>query len=118
MGGSAYCGLITARAIDQAASNPTDRRNANASKVVNLSIGQVFLEILNDLPSVNQRLELCRGAKILKKTADFLAVSHCGKRPDEGLFCTLLLTVCFVSIRFHSCTNVIVCYYVNTANLK
>jgi hypothetical protein len=109
VGGSAYCGLITARAIDQAASNPTDRRNANASKVVNFSIGQIFLEILNDLPAVNQRLELCRGAKIFKKTTYFLGISHCGECPDEGRFGTFLLTVCFVSIRLHVCTNVIVC---------
>ena len=108
MGGSAYCRLITARAIDQAASDPTDRRNADASKVVNLSIGQVFLEVLNDLPSIDESLELCRGAKILKKTADFLGISHCGEGPEERLFGTLLLAVCFVTVRFHSCTTVIV----------
>jgi hypothetical protein len=72
--------LIATAAVAEATSNTTDGGDANACQIVDFAIRQVFLQVFNDLPTINQSLKLSWCTQILEKTTHFRGVFQF----DEG----------------------------------
>jgi hypothetical protein len=101
------CCAVTAKAIGEESGNAPDGGNTDARQVVNPAIGKSLFEIGNDLPTVNERLEFGRGAKVLKKTAALVGRFEADDGHEKLIFGTRLLPVSFVAIGFHVCINVL-----------
>ena len=69
-------GLVTAGAAGQATSYATDSCYADASQVMDFSIGEIFLQVFDDLPPVDQRLEFRGRTQIIEEVAHFSRVSQ------------------------------------------
>ena len=82
MRASFYRCLIPTGAVRQATGHSANRCNADASDVVDFSVGQVFLQILDDLPTIDHRLEFCGGAQIIEEIAHFSRVFKSQQRNE------------------------------------
>ena len=107
MGDAIYCGLITAGAIAETSGDTAYGRNADAREVVYFPIRQVLPQICHNLPAVNQRLKLGRCAQVVEELTQFAGIAQDHERFEEVFLSAMLLAVRFVSIGFHSCTNVL-----------
>lgn len=111
MGSSVDGGFVAAGAVAQTAGDPSNGGDADAGEVMNFPVWEIFLQILNHLPAIDQRLQLGRCTQVFKKTADFSGIAQGDQGSKQGVFCSLLLSSGFVSIRFHElyqCINALV----------
>ena len=93
MRGSVDGGLISAGAVGQAASDATDGRYTDACEVMYFAIRQIFLQILDDLPTVDHRLEFRGGAQIIEEIAHFSSIFQSQQRNEEIFFGAVLLAI-------------------------
>ncbi len=114
------CSRVAAKSIAQETRYPTDRRDTNAGHVVDAAIGEILLQIANDLPAIDQRLQLRWRAQVLEKFTTFLNVLETVHRAKKGIFVAFLLADSVVAVGFHDLvliyvgTNVLTHYYTNT----
>jgi len=100
-GCSVDCGSVATEAISEETRNPANGRHADASQVVNLAVGETLLEQLNDLPAINQRLQLGRSTQIAKKIAALGGCLEAYHRAKQGILGCSLLALRVLSVRFH-----------------
>ena len=106
-GGAPDSGFISAEAVAQETSHAADCRYADARQIVNLPIGQTFLEQAHDLPAIDDGLQLGRSAEILEEISALFGGSKRNDRVEERVFGTGLAAIRVVTVRFHR-GNVIV----------
>jgi hypothetical protein len=75
-------GSIATESVAQESRNTADSCDADTSQVMDASIGQALLEQLDDLPAVDQCLELGRRTQIPEKSTAFLDVPETDNRPE------------------------------------
>jgi hypothetical protein len=107
-------GLVAANAVREETGNATDRRYADAGKVVNPTVGQSLFEIGDDLPAINERLEFGGSAEVLQETAALVDRLETDQGFEEVVLGTFLFAASVVSIRFHQRMSVLTRYYTNT----
>lgn len=71
---SVYRRTVTAGPARKASGDPPDCRDADTGQVMDFPVREVFLQIFNDLPAINQRLQFGRSTQILEKASDFPGV--------------------------------------------
>jgi len=109
--GTFDCGLVAAETVGEETGNTPDGRYTDPSEIVNFSVGQALLQVLDNLPAIHERLQLRRGTQVLEETAAFV---DCLEATDSGaqrVFGARLLAGCFVPIGLHDmyqCNNVLV----------
>jgi hypothetical protein len=101
------CCAVTAKAIGEESGNAPDGSNTDARQVVNLAVGKSLLEICNDLPTVNERLEFGWRAEVLEKTAALPGRFEADYGLEKVIFGTRLLPFGFVAIGFNYCISVL-----------
>jgi len=101
---------IPTKAIRQAAGDAPDGGDADASKVVDLSVGEVLFEVFNDLPTVEEGLELGWSAEVLEEITAFIDAFQADNGLEERVFGACLLAFGVVSVRFHLCSNAVSVY--------
>lgn len=55
-------GRVAAKPVTQESRNPADRGDADSRQVVNPAVGEVFLQKADDLPAIDECLQLRRRA--------------------------------------------------------
>jgi len=50
--------LVASESVAEEAGNAADCRDTDTGQVMNLAVRQALFEVLNDLPAINERLEL------------------------------------------------------------
>ena len=98
---------IAAVSISQATRNAPDGGNADTGQVVYFSVGKTLPKVFDDLPPIDQCLELGGSTKVFKEIAAFSNALETDYGLKKFVFSTCLLTLSVVSIRFHECTNVL-----------
>ena len=109
--GSFDGGLVAAETVGEKTGNAPDRRYADPCEIVNFSVGQSLLQVLDDLPTVHERLELRRSAQVLEEAAAFVDRLEAADSRTERVFSTRLLAGRFVAVGLHSlyqCNSVLV----------
>ena len=101
------CGLVTAIAVCQKPRYAANGRYTHACQLVDLTVGQALLQVFNDLPTIDECLELGRSAKVLEEVAAFNGRLEADDCLEKGVLCLGLLALCVGSIRFHGCINVL-----------
>jgi hypothetical protein len=112
--GSFDSSLVAAETVREESRDASDRRHTDASEIVNLSIGQTLLEILDDLPSVDEGLEFCRRAQVFEEIPSLLDTLEAHDSLEESVFRPGLLALGLVAVWFHDCISVLTRYYTNT----
>jgi hypothetical protein len=74
---------------------------------VDLSVGEILLQIFHNLPPVNEGLKFCGGTQVLKEIAAFFTALEAIDCLEEGAFGVCLLAPCFIAVRFHGCISVL-----------
>ena len=64
--------LVTAKTVGQAAGDAPDRGNTDTGEVVDLPVGEVLLQVFDNLPSIDERLKFGWRAQILEEIAAFI----------------------------------------------
>ena len=101
MGGSIDGCLVTTGSIGEAARDTADGGYADTAEVMNFAIGEVFLQISDDLPPIHERLQLGGCAQIREEIATFSDTLQSHYCLEERVFGARLLAFGFVSVRFH-----------------
>ena len=110
-------GLVAAETVGEETGNAPDGRYTDPCEVVNFSVGESLLQILDDLPAIHERLEFCRGAQILEESATLVDRLEATDSIAKRVFGARLLAFCFVAIGLHVLyqrINVLVHYYITS----
>ena len=107
-------GSIAAEPIAQETRYPADRRDTHAGHIVDAAIGKFLLQKTNDLPAIDQCLQLRRRAQVLEKVTNFLNILQAVHCAEKGIFVAFLLAGGIVSVRFHGLAMVCMCANVLT----
>ena len=67
-------GRIAAETVGKKAGDPANRGYAYAGQIVNAAVREVLLQELNDLPTVDERLQFRRGTKVLEEIPNLVDV--------------------------------------------
>jgi hypothetical protein len=68
---------------------------------VNTAIREILLQQTNDLPAIDQCLQLGWRAQVFEKIATFSCALQADHRFEKGIFVAFALSGCVVSIGFH-----------------
>jgi len=98
---------IAAVSISQATRNAPDGGNADTGQIVYFSVGKTLPKVFDDLPSIDQCLELGGSTKVFKEIAAFSNILQTDYSLKKFIFSTCLLTPSVIAIRFHERTNVL-----------
>ena len=101
MASSVDGGAVATETVGQETGDSPNCGNADARQIVNLPVGQVLFEVLHHLPAINQRLQLSRGAQILKEIAALIGGPKADNGLEQGIFGNFLLTLGFVAVGLH-----------------
>ena len=104
-------GLVSAETVGEKTGDAPDGRNADTREAVYFPVGQALLQEFDDLPTIHERLQLCRSAQILEEIAAFVDGLEAAESSAQSVLGTCLLTFCFVSVGLHSmyqCINALV----------
>ena len=107
-------GLVATEPIGQETGHAANGCHAHARQVVDATVGQALLQKFNHMPAIDEGLQFRGCAQVSKEIATF---GDCLERNDgakQRVFVTCLLALAVVAIGFHSCINVLTCYYANT----
>ena len=96
-----YGGAVAAETIGQESCDAADGGDADAGQVVNLALGQVLLEVLDDLPAIDEGLEFRWRAEVLEEITTLGPGLQADYGREQRVFGALLLTFGFVAIGFH-----------------
>ncbi len=99
---------VAAKSVTEEARYPADRGDANAGQIVDAAIGESFLQKANDVPAIDQCLQLRGGAQVFEEVTAFGQVLKPVHRFKKGIFIAFPLADSVVSVGFHTRTNVIV----------
>ena len=99
--------VVTTSTVCQTAGHAANRGNAYAGQVVDLPVGKVFLQVFDDLPSIDKGLKFSGGAEVFEKRSDLGRIFQGDQGSKKGIFCAALFSFRFVSIGFHDRTNVL-----------
>ena len=72
MEGAVDGSLVATESVCEKTGNAPYGGHADASEVVNLSVGQPLLQIFDDLPAIYERLQFCRRTEILEEVPAFI----------------------------------------------
>ena len=78
------CG-IAAETISQKTGNPANRGDADAGEIVNSPVGQAFLQELDCLPAIYQRLQFGWRTQVAEKISAFRRVFHADNCCEQGV---------------------------------
>ena len=101
-------GLVAAETVSEETGYTPDSRYTDPCEVVNFSVGQALLQVLDHLPAIHERLELGRCAQILEEAATLVDRLEAADSGAERVFGARLLAGCFVAIGLHNmyqCNN-------------
>jgi hypothetical protein len=99
--------LVTTEAIGQEARDPPHGRDTDTGNVMDLAIGKTLLEEFDYVPTIDERLELRRGAQIAQEIAAFVNGIQTDNRLAQRFLGPGLLPFGLVSVGFHCCTSVL-----------
>ena len=100
-------GRVPTKSIPEKSRNPADCGDADPCHIWNTAIGEILLEQTNDLPAIDQCLQLGRRAKVFEKIATFSCALQADHRFEKGILVAFALAGCVVPIGFHDFESVI-----------
>ena len=104
-------GLVAAKTVGEETGNAPDRRDADPGEVLNFSVGQALLQVLDHLPAIHECLEFRGGTQVLEEPPTFIDGLEAADSSAECVFGTCLLAFCFVAVGLHylyQCNNALV----------
>ena len=104
-------GLVAAETVGEETGNAPDGRYTDPGEIMNFSVGQALLQVLDHLPAIHERLEFGRGTQILEETATLVDRLEATDRIAERVFGACLLASCIVAVGLHNvyqCNNALV----------
>jgi len=91
--GSFDGGAVAAEAIRQESCDASNGSNTDACEIVDLSIGQVLLQVFHNLPAIDQCLEFGGSAEVLEEIAALSGRPEADYGLEKGILGTLLLSL-------------------------
>jgi hypothetical protein len=92
---------VAAKSVAEEARNTADGRDTDAGQVMDLTIGHVLLQTLDDLPAVDQCLKLRWCTQVSEKIAAFTDVMQAQDSLEQRIFCFALVSFGILPVRFH-----------------
>ena len=108
-------GLVTTETVGEESRDPPDRGHTDTGEVVDLSVGEILLQVFHHLPAIDERLKFGRRAQILEEITAFLKALEAVDGFEQGALGIGLLTAAIVTIGLHECTSVLMRYYTSTS---
>ena len=99
--GAFYGSLVTTKTVGEAAGDAPNRGHADTGEVVDLPVGELLLQVFNDLPAIDQSLKFGRRAQILEEIAAFLKALEAVDGLEKSAFGVGLLTSGFITVGLH-----------------
>ena len=116
--GAFYGCLVTTKTVGDESCDAPDRGHTDTGEVVDLPVGEILLQVFNDLPSIDQRLKFGRRAQVLEEILTLLRGLEAVDGLKKGTFGIGLLAPCFIAVRFHGRTSVLTRYYTSTSDFE